>query len=164
MVECLLRVQKKLWYTSAIYERVLAICSISGALKNVILFLRTVLSCSNKAGLDRTVKQRLEIVNNVLLSTQMLFNLYRIKSCWVTLLWSWPRPLLAVVAVRSDRWSLNFHGASAAENAAVSRQNPESESCAISHSLPRNQYSGRKESLLFHERCSDGKPCFLVLR
>ena len=31
-----------LCYTSAIYERVLAICSISGALKNVILSLRTV--------------------------------------------------------------------------------------------------------------------------
>ena len=38
----LLKVQKKLCYASAIYWRVLAIYSISWALKNVILSLRTV--------------------------------------------------------------------------------------------------------------------------
>ena len=42
MGECLLKVHEKLCYASAIYGRVLAICSISGALKNVILSLRAV--------------------------------------------------------------------------------------------------------------------------
>ena len=42
MGECLLQRHEKLCYASAIYRRVLAICNISGALKNVILSLRTV--------------------------------------------------------------------------------------------------------------------------
>ena len=67
----------------------------------------------------------------------------------------------AVVAVPSDRWSLNFHGASAENAAVVARIRNQNHAQSHIPSLPRNQYSGRKEraeSLVFHVRCLDGNP------
>ena len=51
----LLKVQKKLCYASAIYWRVLAIYSISWALKNVILSLRTVTYYMPQIGFEAVV-------------------------------------------------------------------------------------------------------------